>query len=132
MWQNSKCDNSKTQNVTKIRMWQLKNSKCDKTIKLKMWQTSRTQKETKLKNSKCDKTQEWKKKSTQNVTTQKLKMWQSLPTQNNFSHSTTFSVTIKKIVINQKLKLGQNSKNQIDKKKIFTRFPKKKLLKKSL
>ena len=49
--QNSKCD--KTQNVTKLRMWQ--NSECDKTKKFKMWQ-KKTQNMTKLKNSKCQAT----------------------------------------------------------------------------
>ena len=48
-------ENSKTQNVTK-----LKNSKCDKTPKLKMWQESKTQKLTKPPPSKCDKTKKIK------------------------------------------------------------------------
>ena len=52
MWQNSK-----TQNVTK-----LKNTKCEETknTKTKMWQNSKTQNVSKLKNSKCDKTQNLK------------------------------------------------------------------------
>ena len=67
---NSKCDNSKTQNVTK-----LKNSKCDNTQKL-----------TKLKNTKCDKNKKnkWKRdktKDSKDVQNQTLKMWQNANTE---------------------------------------------------
>ena len=65
MWQHTK-----TQDVTKLRMWQnskceekkLKSQKCVKTQKLIMWQNTKTQNVIQLKNSKCDKAQ-------------KLKMW---------------------------------------------------------
>ena len=47
VWPNSKCHNSKTQSVTKLKLKLWQNSKCQKTQKLKMWQNS---------NSNCDKT----------------------------------------------------------------------------
>ena len=52
MWQNSKCDNSKTQNVT-----ELKNPKYDKSQKLKIWQNSKTQMWQNSKTKKYDKTE---------------------------------------------------------------------------
>lgn len=54
--QKSKCDkklkilqNSKTQNVTRLKNWNCDNLKCDKTQELKMLQNSKTQNFTKLK-----------------------------------------------------------------------------------
>ena len=71
MWQNSK-----TENVIKLKNWkcdQTQNSKFDKTQKLKIWQNS---------DSKYDKTQTQKSKKksrTQNVTNikKKVKMWEN-------------------------------------------------------
>ena len=67
---NSKCD--QTQNLAKLKVWQLKILKCDGTQKPNRWQDCKTQKvkKKKIKNSKCGKTLKHK-------TVTKLKMWQS-------------------------------------------------------
>ena len=61
MWQASTIKNVtkiKTQNVTKLKMWQnSKNPNCDNPHKCQKWLNSKTQNVTKLKNSKCDRTQ---------------------------------------------------------------------------
>ena len=57
---NSKCDNSKTEHVTKLKKW-----KCEKTQKFKCDQTKK-----KLASSKNEEKKKWDKKL------KKLKMWQ--------------------------------------------------------
>ena len=78
---NSKCD--KTQNVSKLKMWQ--NSK------LKIWQNSKTQRVTNFKNSNCDKIHQlklWQNSTTQNSKSQILiqkKFWQKTFVKNNLT-----------------------------------------------
>ena len=79
IWQNSKTQNvtklkmgqnsicHKTQNVTQLKMWQ--NSKCDKTSK-----SQSVTKLTKTQNVKKEKIQMWPSSKTKNKTTQKQKL----------------------------------------------------------
>ena len=98
MWQNLKCEDSKTPNATLIKNQKSdktiknlnftrrkKNLKCDKIQKLKMWQNKN--KKANIKMWKAQNLKMWQNSKTENVTkiknskfdkTRKLNMWQKL------------------------------------------------------